>query len=351
MNILDIFYKEIIMEAKDGVIKSFFNYNILFATHIYEDNLYIKGNMKYEGVITPVLEIKNKKLFNELLINYVNSAKNFYQDSKYLKEIEDNSNESIEKVIISLLFSNACFEDFQNPIEFLKRRIAFFNLDINEELNTNFLDYDLNIKISKDEIYNETPYMMEFFITDGLDFYQLPKIKFGLYNNSVYVYAIQSEILEENKLSKKLNRLFYKVNSTLSDIDLKDITPSFLISANILINYLNNYNYHDYVISSILLPRWNAKSISNEKRLNNNYIDIEKYKELVSKQNLIQSNITDKFLRTFYRLISHYEGIVVTSNPMDIDSNLHFEVNRDLICDNNLLNEFNKSLDIKRKVI
>ena len=55
MNILDIFYKEIIEEVANGKVVSGFTYNILFDTYLKEDNKIVKGNI--DGLISPLLII------------------------------------------------------------------------------------------------------------------------------------------------------------------------------------------------------------------------------------------------------------------------------------------------------
>lgn len=137
MDILNIFYQEIIPEAMNGTIKSYFNYNIIFDTFIEKDNKTYKSREDTNGVITPLLIINNKDLFNKLLIEYVNISLEFYKDSKYLEEIKSeskllNEETDIRKNILVMLWSNATFEDFSNPIEFLKRRINFLNSEYGE---------------------------------------------------------------------------------------------------------------------------------------------------------------------------------------------------------------------------
>lgn len=191
MNTLDIFYNEIVPEASNGVIKSYFNYNITFDTYIKEDNKTYKGDDKSNGVITPLLIINNKALFNELLNEYVNISLDFYKESKYLKEII-NENIDIRKNILAMLWSNATYEDFSNPIEFLQRRIDFFNT-YEDNIDYGYLDIlngNLEININKDEIYNETPYEMNIKLVNDNEVFNFPLIKFGISNNKLYIYML-----------------------------------------------------------------------------------------------------------------------------------------------------------------
>lgn len=356
MDILNIFYQEIIPEAMNGTIKSYFNYNIIFDTFIEKDNKTYKSREDTNGVITPLLIINNKDLFNKLLIEYVNISLEFYKDSKYLEEIKSeskllNEETDIRKNILVMLWSNATFEDFSNPIEFLKRRINFLNSEYGET-KVNYgeiplFNGNLEIEIKKDEIYNETPYELSASLinNEGLK-YHFPSIKFGISNSTLYIYAIQNKINDKNSYAKRINRLLYKVNDNFNEElpeiyginNLKDISASFLVSVNIILNYFKNIGVNNVVISSILLLRWNAKRIAINKRYMNN---IEEYNKKIEEQEYIQHNLTEKLIRTFLRLKVHYEDIEVLSYPFEMDSNLHINVNNLNGCNNELLQSVN----------
>lgn len=361
MNTLDIFYKEIITEAKDGFIKSYFTYNVIFNTYLKEENKLIKGEEKSNGVITPLLIINNKALFDKLLEEYVNIALEFYKDSKYINEIVNESksideNIDIRKNILAMLWSNATFEDFERPIEFLQRRINFFNSELDCKKvnfgNLELFNSNLEIEIIKDEIFNETPYQMHIRLIneEGLEF-NFPDVKFGISDNTLYIYAIQNKEIQKNSFTKKVNRLLYKANEGFNEQEdlpeiygignLKDISVSFLVALNICLSYFKNLGIDKVIASSILLPRWNAKRIAIDKRYKNN----EKYEVLINEQERIQSNLTEKFLRTFLRLKIHYEGIEVLAYPFDIDSNLHLDISNMDIANNDLLQQTNSIIN------
>ena len=354
MDILNIFYQEIIPEASCGSIKSFFTYNVIFDTLIKEENNLIKGKEQSNGVVIPLLIINNKSLFDKLLVEYVNLALEFYQDSKYLNEIKIESqlldeNIDVRKNILAVLWSNATFDDFNNPIEFLQKRIKFLNSEI-VETTDNYgyvpvFNGELEISIQKDEIYNETPYLMHIrlYNAEGLE-YSFPEIKFRIYDNTLYGYAIQNKENAKNSYEKKINRLLYKVNDGFDELkdlpeiygigNLKDISASFLVSLNIALSYFKNLGITKVISSSILLTRWNAKRMAILKSYAEND---EKYILLTDEQIRIQHNLTEKFLRTFLRLKVHYKDIEVLAYPFDIDSNLHMDISNMNISNNELL--------------
>lgn len=356
MDILDIFYNHIIKEAIYGRIDSFFFYNIIFNTVIEEENIRYEAKTNYKDLIIPTLHIKDKKSFDKLLVIYVNKCLNFYDDSNFPTEVisgeyyDEDNKISKEKTILALLFANAGIEDFANPVGYLQKRIDF--LENNQQSKTylgysNILDADIQIDISKDKLNNETPY--QFIITlisNSQEKYELPRLKFGISDNKAYVLAIQNSNKIKTKFSQRINRKLYKVGEGFSkEIDnfdiyeegnLSDVTPSFLVVANIFITYMSCLGINDLVISSILLARWNAKSIANQIKSKN---DQNLYNSYYQRQLEIQANLTEKFLRTFLRLNYHCDNLTIVSYPNEQSFDLLMTNNGILHSNNNLLNE------------
>ncbi len=248
MNVLDIFYNEVIKEAREGKVEAYFTYNILFNTLIDDKLINIENDINGRLLI-PTLKIKNKKAFDELLTEYTLEAYKFYKSSKY-EELDEHD---YIKTILTLLWSNATSEDFENPLSFLKKRISFLNNNINEEKNITSSLGNINVSIKKDRVEQETPFYLNITINDNV----MPMVRFGIFNNSVYIYAIQN--VKEVDRDKKLNRQLYKVNDGIdlkkeSDnniIDyenLKGITPSALVSATIALSFFKDLGYDNFII-------------------------------------------------------------------------------------------------------
>ena len=106
--ITSIFYGQVIPEAATGHVECFFRYNMPFNTNV--EGRMIKAKVK-EQLFVPTLMIRNQIEFDNLLTEYVNKAMEFYNDS-----------ELDEKAIMTLLWSNATSEDFQDPVIYLKKR-------------------------------------------------------------------------------------------------------------------------------------------------------------------------------------------------------------------------------------
>lgn len=134
-NILDVFYNCLIKEAALGSVDCFFKYNMRFNTRIINENIDVFGESDDNSdLLIPTLMIKNKLEFDCLLEKYVEIALTFYDDECYPEEVRYSSyfdNElgiSKEKMIMTLLWSNASYEDFNDPCTFLRKRISFFEL-------------------------------------------------------------------------------------------------------------------------------------------------------------------------------------------------------------------------------
>jgi hypothetical protein len=357
MRILDIFYENIIKEAAEGRIDSFFLYNMIFATDIREENVRYKVSCEYDDLIIPTLNITNKNKFNKLLVEYVNMCLGFYDESNFPSEIlnyqmyDSQRKISCEKTIIALLFANATIEDFNDPISFLDNRINFFknSVECQYELGySEILKASLEGEIKKDKLNNETPYqfILKGRTADDID-YTFPIVKFGISNNKAYVYAIQRP--KSNGENKKINRALYKIGEGFNkekdnyeiykEGNLNDVTASFILVANVFVAYLNKIGINDIVVSSMLIERWNAKQIANQLRIKRKNLGEEESRELIDSQLKIQSNLTEKFLRSFLRLTYHYSNLQVKSYPMEQDSNLHIYNNGSVSCNNKLLQE------------
>lgn len=359
VDILDIFYNSVVKEAENGKVNCYVYYNMAFSTKI-DDKDFCECNIDNDDVLVPTLMIRDKEKFDALLIEYVKLAKDFYVDRDFPIELRESNfydaNNKIcrEKVILAMLFANATVEDFNNPCDFLRKRIDFIKNDItciNEFGYSEVLKGNVSLEIKNDIINNETPYQMVIKVTsENGDEYVFPRIKLGISDDIVYIYAIQNHGKDnpdiKNPFYKKINRVLYKIgegfslNEEDSDEKLKDVTSSFLVSLNMCISYLYSNGYSKIVVPSFLVERWNAKSIANLSRAKYRKFTEEETNELRSKQEDIQQNLTNKLVRTFLRLGCHYNNIDIVSFPYEVDSCLNININdNEIMCNNSLLYE------------
>lgn len=338
MNILDIFYNSFIKEASLGTIEAFFMYNIIFTTRV--DGKQVTTSAPKEGILIPNLNIKEKTKFDSFLLSYVESALNFYD----LSAFEGTSLDKI-KSLLAYLFANATTDDFDDPISFLERRIKFLNSDLSKNKINAFIpifNSYLKVGIVKDKEYNETPYKLVSSLNSDEGIYYFPEIKFGIADNTLYIYAIQNREQEKTPYTKKINRLLYKVNSGFKDeseAHLEDTTASFTVAASIILAFINTLGITKIKISSILIERWNAKKIAIDKKVKYKNLNAEAEETLNNEQEKIQTNLTEKFLRTFLRLTSECEGLTISSYPYDIDPYLNLKITGPLTSKNELLND------------
>lgn len=356
MDILDLFYNKVIKEASQGDVDCFLHYNIIFNTFIAEENLLISGHTNNENVFVPTLYIKNKQKFDYLLIKYVKLAYAFYQNTDFddirLKETFENAGNGIskEKLILTLLWLNATYDDFEDPISFLEKRIAYFleNRLISDSVigYSKILKSKIFMEQKKDDIECETPYRLLFSLENVNGRYYLPEVKYGIFEGTIFIYAIQNGNNPLVRNSKEINRCLYKVGEGFNDAsnELKDITPSFLLSINLALSYFKTLGFKKIVVSAAFIERWNSAVISIGKSL----LSIEERNEYLIKQEVIYQNVTEKLVRTFLRLAYHYDGIDIISYPFDGDSNLTIEITDLNKCNNQLLAE--TSILVRKKL-
>lgn len=351
MEILSIFYNDILKEAKSGKVDCYFMFNISFNNNLES---YDNDDM------IPLLNIKNKEEFNKLLIEYVYKARNHYDLSKYIDGFIDNKEYYINKLIMTLLWSNATYEDFNDPVTFLRNQISFIDDNTFEEFNdrkvigySEILDGEIEIENIKESIVNETPYSIQISINKDNERYYFPRIRYGISNNKCYIYALQNELESDENIKKKTNRKLFKIgenfnseldNKEIYDIgNLKDVTSSFVVSVNMFLGLLISKNITEIEVSSILIERWLAKekyiTLKGES-LEKKGINSEEYiKDEKDKHIGLQSNLTEKYIRTFLRVINHYKDFNIESYPFELDSSLHFNICENSECNNSLLNE------------
>lgn len=358
-DIVEIFYNEIVPEASFGKVETFFTFNIAFNTTI-EDQVATKNNVDDPNAIVPTLIITRKEEFDKLLLEYVQCAAEFYEgkfyDKVYSKDTPEYKTEYL-KSIMTLIWSNATAEDFKNPCNFLRKRINFFSNNISCEENDLYQTSIGNItcKIKKDQMFNETPYYIEFKIDNN----QLPVVRYGISEGKAYIYAIQNSA--KITRDKKLNRAMYKVNEGLEieseytdnvehPENLIGVTPSTLISATLAISFLKRSDINKIEIIPYLPERWNAKEIALYRSSKRQVYSTEYLESQQSKHLEIQRNLSDKFLRTFRRIEYHFEGIEITSYPFITSENMIMKIGDNLTSNNPLLSEIYNSLNNKHEL-
>ncbi len=335
--ILDVFYNEIIQEARTGRVDCFRMYNIAFSTKINDQVYPFTMEDKYPGIMVPTLCISDKLLFDSLLVDYVLKADEFYDDSNYFEEMRNDSRLRY-KAIICALFANATALDYSNPLNFLENRIAMFDNKIlpNEDIvllgHSDILKGSIYVMQNKATINDETPYEIQAKIIsdDGVSQFVIPTIRLGIVNGEVYIYAIQtSDMIDKDDVYSK------SVYDVLKHID-KGFTLSFIVSAILGISLSNCNVVH---VMPFLISRWNSKCILNEYKLERDGNKQELREELDTDLETIQENLSEKFIRIFRRLDKHCEGFNFVDGSYDEDDRCTFTVDRDIRSNRPIVNE------------
>ena len=351
----ELFY-ELIKETCDGnLIIDDESWNYSFNTIIYDNN---KEKLRLENknnVIT--LIIKNEERFFNLLEEYLKLEKSLNRKS------EHKYDPKFDKWLIANLFANATTEDFINPENFIRRYINYlkdntFNYADNKieiDIDNILKDSKLIIKREKNNTMMETPYKIRFGLKNGEDLHELPRIYYGISDGICYIYGIQAckNNDKDSKYSKKINRLLYKINEGVVDSqdyydykegksdyypedNISDVTMSFVLSLNMFITLLQNENIKEIKAVPYLPVRYNSRELAA------NRLDRDDLRE---RNKQIQTNLTNKFIRTFRRLEAQNKNIKITLYPYELDDFLTVEV------DNNRKEIVNKLLDDASKDI
>lgn len=346
----DIFFNEIINEAKIGEIQvDDLIFNIGF-------NSCIEGNLSSGtfGDSKPILMINNCEQFINLLCEYVDEC------DKHNNMFSNYDFKTRVKGYLGLVWTNAIYEDFASPLAFLKKRIGFYqdkSLKIENEIYIKNIEelHDSDILISniEQDIRMETPNVFKTVIKKKDNRYELPSISYGIHNNECYIYAIQNKQDSNlNDYQKKIKRSIYKMNSGVeqyNDYELEnigDVSPSTLISLSIFFDVLRKNNIDKIKVISLLPVRYNSKELAFEKKYadklaSKRYSDDELKKLLLDYklENLrIQKNLSEKLIRNFRRLESHFDNCMVTSYPMEFDEYMHVIVKEYKKGENEFLN-------------
>lgn len=321
---------ELIDEAKNATVRiNDVNYSIGFNTNI-------EGKIDYNGTNISSLYIRNLDIFVKKIEEYLDEEKKHNRLPSYLTEKKD-----IIKFSIMYLFVNATSEDFLNPERYIDRYINFLrdrtfsnlNAGLKVSLDNVFEDEYLKIANESQSICMETPNKIKFSIINekntNLSF-DLPEISYGICEEDGYKICYIYSILNKENLSKvddelllkykkSISRKLYKLNNKISDIDgdyednIKDVSVSSVLSLYLFLNLIRHKV--DKVKGASYFPiRYLSRDISSE------LITDEEKKNLLKERNdNIQRNITDKFIRTFRRVEVYMDNFCIDSYPYEVD--------------------------------
>lgn len=307
--------------------------------------------------ITPVLNLNNK----ELLYAKINEYLSFFKQSANL--FIALSQEGYMKRVITLLFSDMSINDFNDPVLFVQRKIDFINNRLLEDKVFDSTNLESKVAINIVPYGKETPYCFRpsLFGENYCDVYELPLISYGISGNTCYIYAIQDcNKPYQTEYIKKIKRKLYKINKGVYEIEseeyknykegkeeyypenISDVSPSFILSLTLFLNEISKKGITNIECISYLPIRYEEKikllakqSLKGKDKETIN----KKFLESLEYLKNIQSNITEKFIRCFYRMEHHFDNIKITSIPFELDDRLHIKLSEFKYTDNEILNE------------
>ena len=329
----------------------------------YSFNTIIEDKIRLENKDNNIcLIIKNEEEFFKLLEEYINL------ELSINRKILNITNEKDKiKFLIVCLFANGTTEDFINPENFIGRNIYFlkdntFNyLDrgVSVEIGNIVKDSNIEIKREQNSTMMETPYKITYTIKNKEEKHELPSIYYGIVEENgikkCYIYGIQaSKKNENNKFNKNINRLLYKINEGVEDTqeyynyknnksdyypegNISDVTMSFILSLNMFVTLLQSENIQEIKAVPYLPVRYNSRELAASR---------SNREDLFERNKRIQTNLTNKFIRTFRRLEEQNKNIKVTMYPYELDEFLTIEIdNHKKEITNKLLEDTSKEIE------
>ena len=141
-------------------------------------------------------------------------------------------------------------------------------------------------------------------------------------NEGVY----ESEIIEY-KDYKEYRASYYPEN-------ISDVSPSAVLSLSVFLNQLVELGITKIKVVPFLPIRYNAKKEAYQRKINylikKDNLSLEEQKEIEQKyleEHLrIQNNLTQKFLRNFFRINYHFPNVSIYSSPFEIDEYLNINL-------------------------
>lgn len=350
----ELFY-ELLKEASLGKVKLNDQvWPISFNSIIYENDRVKISYINEQNITT--LVIRNEDEFFNLLDKYMKLEQK--RNRKTIPFLEDKEKMK-EKLYMAYLFVNATTEDFLKPKELLERNIAFLEdhtfQDLDQgvllDLRDTILDSNLKIMNKEQSVLMETPQRLEFSfvkVENGKTLrYLLPSISYGICEKDgkkeCYIYSILNpkqkfNSKEEETFGKKVTRKLYKINK---DVDKKEsveyhdymagkdsyfpenislVSPSAVFVLACFLSFLEQKQITRVKAVPYLPLRYLSRDIAASQ------VDESLKEKLIARNNAIQTNITDKFIRTFRRVSYHLPSVHIITYPYEVDEFLTVEL-------------------------
>ncbi len=323
----------------------------------------LKGLSKSEDLDddTPVMVIRDYKAFFERLTELC--EQNVHQ---HFKRTKNSSFPWYERTnCMEEVWLRMAPEDFNDPENFLRMQVQMakdttFNkydqetcLGQSKILGNNYICIQNKVARTWDEASQEmeiTIYDSEHYYDENKRYrpqYKLPVVRYGIYEKDgqkvCRIFSIQTTDTEaKNGVQKKVDRARYKVNDGVSEESTEKVEPKNLIALSIFVNLLNmegitkieaqgayalDYEFHEKRNIRLIKDfneRWTDEKKQKQPDM---YIREKTYLDKsYGKEELISEIKTERFTKTFDRLLEHYPMARVDSYPTEVDSNYHITI-------------------------
>ena len=312
----------------------------------------------------PILNLKGARLpaFKQALTEYVQTF--FSSELNWANPLSSCfSNEEKLLHAMSTIWLNATPDDFDNPIEFLKRYTDFLTdrtfddfwegrqIDKVQTLSNSIL----TISKADQTEFQETPTAIRFKVQKGDVVKELPRIAYGISGGVAYIYGIQApdrdESAEKTPEVKKINRSRYKLNDMNNiPVDYQESyirqEPYAYLSLFTFLSMLKQAGINKVVMQSYLPERVASKEMFLKDRIEYELAHEapgrkERLRELYARQGdykRIQYNITNKFLSYMARMECDIPGIEIKSTPEETNGSLIVDISKmNVTPENNLI--------------
>lgn len=327
-------FNEIAIEARKSEIK-ILDFDAIdgFYTQTIRLGFNIVENENTHDIL-PNLHIKNRDSFFNKLSEYVYISLNKYQ--------MDNTVANIKRIITSLL-SNISEKEMLDLESYVDKYLSFITDNkISERIfETDFIDLDIGSIKGETCIqtyHQETPYSFVSRFENVIDgeevkFY-LPRISYGIKDNTCYIYAIQNKdrVKDENECYNSIiKKQIRSINSGVKKY--RNVTPSFIIALSFFFAVLEKNGINDvFVVPHLPLREQNRRLVTEQKikvetmggRLSLEELENFK-KELEEKRININQNVGEKFKNCFSRLQIHFEDLFLKG--LNINDEIIYQIN------------------------
>lgn len=311
---------------------------------------------------TPTLVVKEyKEFFGQLRAIYEKDIELYFKrtGSSGLAKYELEN-------FLEQIWLRATPEDFNNAEDFLRKQAHMINDNTFEKYDSEtclgaLKCLDNNVLCIKNEIartWDETFQEMQITIYDKKYYkdkelflrpnYILPVIRYGIYEKDgkkvCHIGSIQNKEVDEEKTEvyKKVEREKYKLNKEIDKEDADKVEPKKVMALGIFINLLNkegiteieapgmrvlDYEYHLKRSKQLLEEFENEWTQPEQKRYERLYRRAYNgVKRNYGKEEIISEIKTERFVKTFQRMLCHYPKSEIISYPMEADSCLRMAI-------------------------